>query len=244
MSAVSTTKEVFSRVTLALFEDSGWYKVNYDKAEEMMWGRNLGCKFAKQSCLTWMKNNMENPFPFCNRYGGFRCSAERLAKVRCNLVVNSTASVPKEYDYNIENLYQDGKGGQVIGHGSVRFADYCPYYEIPDDMETAKCTRSSSKYTDHSLEATCEDNRVSIGKFDKNSTVYQCYHEGQTVQQFLPDFGNITIRIVCPPCAEVCGHRYCAPDEIVREQAGDSSNFVVYPEAQLTLVYLLVLILI
>ncbi|PIO64155.1 hypothetical protein TELCIR_14227 [Teladorsagia circumcincta] len=72
MSGIATQVYALSRLTLALFEDSGWYRVNYDKAEEMPWGRNLGCGFAKQSCLTWIRKNRENPYPFCNIYDDAR----------------------------------------------------------------------------------------------------------------------------------------------------------------------------
>ncbi|XP_022087571.1 leishmanolysin-like peptidase [Acanthaster planci] len=40
-------------LTLAVFEDSGWYRVNYEYAEEMPWGRNQGCEFGRESrCQT------------------------------------------------------------------------------------------------------------------------------------------------------------------------------------------------
>lgn len=32
-----------SNMTLALFEDSGWYKPDYSKAEDLWWGKNGGC---------------------------------------------------------------------------------------------------------------------------------------------------------------------------------------------------------
>ena len=34
-------------VSLALFEDSGWYRVNYSMAEDYPWGRGKGCDFGK-----------------------------------------------------------------------------------------------------------------------------------------------------------------------------------------------------
>ncbi|PIO76494.1 hypothetical protein TELCIR_01434 [Teladorsagia circumcincta] len=140
-------KGALSRLTLALFEDSGWYKVNYDKAEDMMWGRNLGCGFAKQSCLTWMKKNLENPYPFCNTYADVRCSTKRLAKFRCDLVENSTISLPDEYNYNVETLYHDKNGRQVVGYGPLETADYCPFYRIEwEKGYNTKCTHSPNMY--------------------------------------------------------------------------------------------------
>ncbi|PIK36004.1 hypothetical protein BSL78_27167 [Apostichopus japonicus] len=39
-------------ITLSVFEDSGWYKVNYEYAEEYPWGKGQGCEFANSDyCL-------------------------------------------------------------------------------------------------------------------------------------------------------------------------------------------------
>ena len=36
-------------------EDTGWYMPNYELADDLKWGRGLGCDFALQSCLEWME---------------------------------------------------------------------------------------------------------------------------------------------------------------------------------------------
>ncbi|XP_067680772.1 ciliated left-right organizer metallopeptidase-like isoform X2 [Haliotis asinina] len=36
-------------ITLALFEDSGWYKVDYSQADVYLWGRGAGCSFGLPS---------------------------------------------------------------------------------------------------------------------------------------------------------------------------------------------------
>uniref|UniRef100_A0A7I5ED49 Leishmanolysin-like peptidase n=1 Tax=Haemonchus contortus TaxID=6289 RepID=A0A7I5ED49_HAECO len=156
MSGVATQVYAISRLTLALFEDSGWYKVNYDKAEPMMWGRNLGCNFATKSCLTWMKFNPSNPYPFCKEYEDVRCSVTRTAKVRCTLLPKPEPP-PPEYNYNIKGLYYDKKGKPVYGLGVVYIADYCPYYRVYGDVSRedsdTRCTFSGNmNYNNYSLE--------------------------------------------------------------------------------------------
>ena len=42
MTGIFTHNSVFSRLTLAVMEDTGWYKVNYQMAEPLQWGKNLG----------------------------------------------------------------------------------------------------------------------------------------------------------------------------------------------------------
>jgi leishmanolysin len=41
-----------SNLTLALFEDSGWYLPNYAAADVLPWGRGAGCPFASAECVS------------------------------------------------------------------------------------------------------------------------------------------------------------------------------------------------
>ncbi|XP_052097826.1 ciliated left-right organizer metallopeptidase-like [Mytilus californianus] len=41
------------RITLALFEDSGWYKVDYSSADDYLWGKNMGCVDRSEFCLKY-----------------------------------------------------------------------------------------------------------------------------------------------------------------------------------------------
>ncbi|CAJ0605505.1 unnamed protein product [Cylicocyclus nassatus] len=156
MSAVTTQVYAVSRVTLALFEDSGWYQVDYDKAEDMSWGKGLGCVFAKKSCLTWMRSR-QDPYPFCTQQFDVRCSEDRKSKVICNLVSPEFAKIPIDYNYNIPSLYTDDKGGSIVAIGREEIADYCPYYrvfaEVEKEATDSRCTYAGNMYyNNYSLE--------------------------------------------------------------------------------------------
>uniref|UniRef100_A0A7I4YPQ5 Leishmanolysin-like peptidase n=1 Tax=Haemonchus contortus TaxID=6289 RepID=A0A7I4YPQ5_HAECO len=127
MSGVPTQVFAMSRVTLALFEDSGWYSVDYNKAEDMAWGRNLGCTFATKSCLTWMKSNPTDAYPFCTILDDSRCSPTRREKLSCSLATVEH-DLPPEFNYNTGDIYHNKKGKAVFGFGQLVVADYCPYY--------------------------------------------------------------------------------------------------------------------
>ncbi|KAH7693184.1 Protein Y43F4A.1 a, partial [Aphelenchoides avenae] len=58
MTGTHTQNPVYSRLTLALMEDSGWYKSNYSVAEPLHWGHKLGCDFAMKSCGDWIRQRM------------------------------------------------------------------------------------------------------------------------------------------------------------------------------------------
>ncbi len=62
MSPVSTPGTArISSLTLALFEDSGWYTPDYSKASQfakgLTWGYKQGCSFMQVQCV---------PSPCCN----------------------------------------------------------------------------------------------------------------------------------------------------------------------------------
>lgn len=54
MTGTHTQSPVFSRITLALMEDTGWYKANYSMAVPLTWGKGLGCDFVMKSCKDWI----------------------------------------------------------------------------------------------------------------------------------------------------------------------------------------------
>ncbi|XP_048752274.1 leishmanolysin-like peptidase [Ostrea edulis] len=135
MTGTYTQNPVISRVTLALMEDTGWYQVNYNMAEDLEWGKNLGCNFVTKSCKDWMDSHRplsSDMHPYCKqlRQGMLRtdCTRNRKAVAFCNLVEYS-GPIPPEYQY-----FTSGSGVQWSGDfrrlgGSVELADYCPYLQ-------------------------------------------------------------------------------------------------------------------
>ena len=65
-------------ITLAAFEDTGWYTVNYTRAGVIAWGHNAGCQFHDLTCDQYAYQNPDQPW-FCkstDAYGSI-CSPER-----------------------------------------------------------------------------------------------------------------------------------------------------------------------
>ena len=50
MTGVFDFNPIFSRLTLAVLQDSGWYTVDYSAAQPLLWGKDRGCGFFKQGC--------------------------------------------------------------------------------------------------------------------------------------------------------------------------------------------------
>ncbi|XP_072903651.1 leishmanolysin-like peptidase isoform X2 [Hemitrygon akajei] len=132
MTGSHTQNRVFSRLTLAALEDTGWYKANYSMAEKLEWGEGLGCDFVMNSCKFWIdqqRKRNKNVTPYCDtlRTSPLRlmCRQDQRAVAVCNLE-KYPVPVPEEYQY-FDHL--DGipkKELQYYG-GSVEIADYCPF---------------------------------------------------------------------------------------------------------------------
>ena len=93
MTGTHTQNPIYSRITMALMEDTGWYLPNYNMADDFKWGRNLGCDFALRSCLEWMETRQkigQSIHPFCNKVKRdpleTECTDDRSSVALCNLV--------------------------------------------------------------------------------------------------------------------------------------------------------------
>ncbi|XP_047522811.1 leishmanolysin-like peptidase isoform X3 [Pieris napi] len=134
MTGTHTQNSVFSRITFAMMEDTGWYRADYSLSSPLHWGKNLGCGFATTSCKQWLNTQRlrrKNPAPFCERIKGeplrTECSPRRNAVVLCNLVRHDNI-LPRQYQH-FDTLPNVPSGDESHYGGSVSLADYCPYLQ-------------------------------------------------------------------------------------------------------------------
>ncbi|NXJ54357.1 LMLN peptidase, partial [Spizaetus tyrannus] len=132
MTGSHTQNRVFSRITLALMEDTGWYKANYSMAEKLDWGRNKGCDFVMKSCKFWIDQKRQKRqliSPYCDTLRSnplqLTCRQDQRAVAVCNLQ-KFPKQLPQEYQY-FDNL--NGVPAEELPYygGSVEIADYCPF---------------------------------------------------------------------------------------------------------------------
>ena len=155
---VHTQNPVYSRLTFALLEDSGWYLPNYDLAQEITWGKNLGCEFATKSCKELMELDATNidieldkdndddldmmagegksmvpkkKYPFCNT---LMASSPRTFCTSDGQSVGScnlvTFGSPIPYQYQNFDAIDGVEERDITKVGSsVTLADFCPYIQ-------------------------------------------------------------------------------------------------------------------
>ena len=68
----------YSRITLALLEDSGWYEVDYSQADRLDYGRGKGCAFLSNTC-----HGDDEFSEFCETDNQLGCDANGDKKTAC-----------------------------------------------------------------------------------------------------------------------------------------------------------------
>ena len=125
---ISPTTNILSYLTLALMEDSGWYKANYTMGRSNPWGMGAGCDFVEKPCLVPNQASGSADVPdyakgyFCNQASQPGCSPALTHKMACTVLdyfyILPRTLPPEQFQYFPDD---PTKGGP-------RQADYCPVY--------------------------------------------------------------------------------------------------------------------
>lgn len=164
MTGSSDHTAVISKISLALLEDTGFYKVEYEHAEHFEWGRGMGCSFVNGRCSDWENRKGY----FCTQPGTKGCTVDRSAMGYCNLI-RHRSELPTPVRY-----FADSHFG-----GSDALADYCPHVAAyangvcsdsrnqPEDAAFGESFGENSKCFESSL--------VQDGRWKKPDIQPMCY---------------------------------------------------------------------
>ena len=203
---------VLSEFTLALLEDSGWYKVNYFTGGLMRFGKNKGCNFLNNDCcnnagITFFKNEffdlVDNNNP--------SCSSGRLSR---------TYNKYREYDIFSNDIYRRFTNNNKIG-GIAKNADYClTFIDIEsednhDNMYLGNCKIGNGNYgsniiyNDHNIYKNSENEEELQEKYSNNSfcILSEVFPKGNTNEENIA-FINKYNSIIHPICYEMFCSNY------------------------------------
>ena len=113
MTSIHYDEVVISEITLALFEDSGWYKVNYYTGGLFRYGKNQGCDFLTSYCVYGDISLHKNEF--CITEKATMCTPGRTHRAMCGLT-----TYPNELNKFYRYFTNSRKGGYLPQ------TDYCP----------------------------------------------------------------------------------------------------------------------
>ena len=146
MISTDFQEKVISDITLALFEDTGFYKVNYYTGGLFKFGKNKGCDFLYKRCII---NEYSQFNEFCEKESEPKCSYSRSIKSSC-YIHDYTNELSSEYQY-----FSNPKRGGFFA------ADYCP---VPFESHP-----SNYYYPKHCLIGKSDDSNIYGEKLGNNS---------------------------------------------------------------------------
>ncbi|KAK7199470.1 major surface protease gp63 [Novymonas esmeraldas] len=210
---------IYSAMTIAAMEDTGFYKGNYAMAEPMMYGRNAGCGLVRQKCVV----NGVSQFPemFCGSGNATNlvCSSDRLGVGECELG-NHPSPLPRKFRYF---------ANATLGGADAKM-DYCPYVQ---PFSKTKCFFNAKQLNGSVFGAfaRCFDAPAGFAESGQSSaqyglcakvhcgttTTYSVRVKGATTHTRCPPGTTLPLsslsslfsdgHITCPPYDSVCGMR-------------------------------------
>ncbi|KAK7199249.1 major surface protease gp63 [Novymonas esmeraldas] len=232
LMAGSSVAGIYSAMTIAAMEDTGFYKGNYSMAESMMYGRNAGCGLVTAKCLV----NGISRFPemFCGSANRDKlvCSSDRLGVGDCN-IVHHDSPLPPQFQY-----FSDATLG-----GADAKMDYCPFVQ---QFSTTRCSSNGLdlKGSVYGARSRCFDAPAGFAESGRSSaqyglcakvhcgstTTYSVKVKGATTYTRCPPGTTLTLsslsskfsdgHITCPPYDSVCGMRVSTTKALRRGAAG------------------------
>lgn len=207
----------YTDVTLALFEDMGWYDVSYQYTTSVVWGYRSGCAFLDKKCVS---NGLPITSDFCTDKTGSvpMCDFTHLRKGTCNLITYED-SLPAAFQY-FSSPKLGGKDG---------FLDYCPVVKPSAD---GNCRDLDSVELEEDYgEQAGEDARCVTGNYSKSGSGKEhaaCHSVRCSGSTAIITIGSTTV--TCPESGgdvEVSGFPgvlHCPPSSILCRQLPCTSN--------------------
>ncbi|KAK7199104.1 major surface protease gp63 [Novymonas esmeraldas] len=232
LMAPYTVAGIYSAMTIAAMEDTGFYKGNYSMAEPMMYGRNAGCGLLTEKCVV----NGVSRFPamFCGSANDTKlvCASDRLSVGFCRLV-NHPSPLPPQFRYFLS---------ATLG-GDDEEMDYCPYVK---PLKETKCSFDGGilKGSVYGARSRCFDTPAGFAESGQSGAQYGLcakVHCGSTTTYSVKVKGATTFtrckpgatlplsllsptfsdgHITCPPYDSVCGIRVSTTQALRRGAAG------------------------
>ncbi|KAL7536273.1 hypothetical protein ACHAXR_010253 [Thalassiosira sp. AJA248-18] len=212
MTSISQNEDAaygVSPLSLALLEDSSWYKANFAAATTPTFGRGSGCGFVESSCITGGNVPDYSKGFFCASQGlpGASCDYTHRHKAGCDL--ETDANPPENNQYFLPSNPEFGSPFDDM--------HFCPMHSkhlVPCSSNKAMASLTGESYGESSmcfetdamipvcLETICNPSDKTLSIVVKGKTFYCAYH-GQVINV------DVGYSVVCPRIAAVCPDLVC-----------------------------------
>ena len=213
MTGHISPNSIYSDITLAAFEDSGWYEVDYNYTDQVTFGKGRGCGFLTGNCVV----DGVAQFPdFCDTDSNAMCDNSLTQKGICR-VKPSESPLSLEYQYFSDPTLS----------GNDYMADYCPYTQPYIDGDCTGFSKIPVYLNPRVMETACPTCRCFPGQYDTEYYTFTsalCYNVTCDSASAKVTIGNHTLEcpvaggvvdivegftgsIKCPAYAQICGDR-------------------------------------
>ena len=231
MIATDYPEIVISDISLAVFEDSGLYKVNYYTGGLFRFGKGEGCNFLEEKCITDGSTLFANEF--CIKTQEPFCTSGHLSKGHCYMA---------QYSSDLSSYYRYFKNAKIGGYAP---ADYCPIsfdnlYDKTNYYFPTNCKYGKTSMTHPDYGEKVGDNSVCVEsslvpswsqqgetyrsicyeiKCDKDSKTIYVFINGNTVQcpmsgGLIENPSGFRGKIICPDYNSVCTSEVWCNDQL------------------------------
>lgn len=185
MTAQRVAMRQLSKITLALLEDSGWYKADYDLADDLVWGRDKGCAFVQDTTCSTEFNE------YCTVERALGCSSDYKVKTYCQSNTFSNECF-------INDFFHDFVCGNTLG-------DFLPTsnytnggaasLEVPGKFSRCFLTKLGPYDRAGCFVSKCVDGNIVVSAGGND---YTCGNDGDQI--VIGDFN-----LICPDSEDFCG---------------------------------------
>jgi len=225
MTAVYTgSTQYVTALTLALLEDSGWYRPNYAVAQNSPFALGAGCDFLEDRCVQRGKVPSWGEGTFCDSTTSVGCTPDKNLVAYCD-IAKWDGNLPSGYQY-----FEDPSVG-----GGLQQMDFCPAYttifrfEVGEEVrvldcndpqlntawvhmkgeifgENSRCIQHASGARPMCLEVICGEYGADAGKVVlvvQGGKRIRCSYAGEVVR--MPTGTDV----VCPSFEQTCPESIC-----------------------------------
>ncbi|EAN89556.1 surface protease GP63, putative [Trypanosoma cruzi] len=232
----------YTALTMAVFADMGYYRVNWSMAEPMSWGHRSGCDFLEKKCSEITDFPTKYPHMFCDATDNetLRCTSDRRHIGKCtativedkgNLADRDVCPVVSSYFHEISSwtTYRTCSDVTVTSlPGSLTGGDsWC----LDAELVEKKDDNGHKSVKGVCAQVLCEEGTVKV-KYSDSKDFEPC-HEGSVITVKLNGFEQYG-KIKCPKYGEVCtiaanGSSLVVPRELddTREERGEEGEAAV-----------------
>jgi hypothetical protein len=248
MMSTNYVETAISDITLALFEDSGFYQVNYYTGGLFKFGKNKGCAFFNRKCLYNGVTSFSDEF--CTNYNQESCTNSRTNKGSC-IVYNYNTEVPEEYRYFTNPRY-----------GGFLAANYCPVTDVESNLKNNDYYPNSCNYGTPSLsdygeiigdKSFCFNSSLLPSSSTLEAEYHSIYYEVECVnknKQIIIKYGSTSVNcptsggsfspsgfkgtVICPKYYDICSSgadKLCNDmfDCIDKKATADQNSYLYVP---------------